>query len=352
MNIESFNSDQHLSYEELVEYNQGNLSNSEMHRLEQHLISCELCNDALEGIGLLKGDNATATIDKIIESAGAAEPKGLGLYQYMAIAASIILIAVLGFVFTRSADEPQLLADEVIETPDKSSIEKTSEEDQVLAESSDEIDNTTEDTLQLAMAETSPEPISEQAGQAVFIEESAEPTVINDVENEEVIAPREEPIIMADLEIANDSAISGAEDTTYMAIAEVESQETDDFARAKKSAPAEAISSEELSEIVTLDNSEYIVAEPEKGMRAYQRYLKRNLVFPESAKDNNVAGDVVLRVTINNDGSVGEIQVISSLGYGCDQEAIRLVRDGGVWNPATRGGSPINDQVDLTVTFK
>jgi hypothetical protein len=53
MDINSFNNDQHLTHEELVEYNQGNLSNKEMHRLELHLIDCELCNDALDGLTMV-----------------------------------------------------------------------------------------------------------------------------------------------------------------------------------------------------------------------------------------------------------------------------------------------------------
>ena len=66
MENNKFHSAQHLSYEELIGYSQGNLSNSEMHRLELHLISCELCNDALDGIATLRDkDQARKSIEKI-----------------------------------------------------------------------------------------------------------------------------------------------------------------------------------------------------------------------------------------------------------------------------------------------
>ena len=56
----SFNNDIHLTSEELVAYVHGNLSNREMHRLELHLINCELCNDALEGIASIEAEGYTA----------------------------------------------------------------------------------------------------------------------------------------------------------------------------------------------------------------------------------------------------------------------------------------------------
>ncbi|HHL52335.1 MAG TPA: hypothetical protein ENJ39_03085, partial [Flammeovirgaceae bacterium] len=45
-----FHNDQHLTYQELLDYHQGNLLNSEMHRLELHLVDCALCREALEGL--------------------------------------------------------------------------------------------------------------------------------------------------------------------------------------------------------------------------------------------------------------------------------------------------------------
>ena len=65
MDINSFNNDQHLTQEELVEYNQGTLSNKEMHRLELHLIDCALCNEALEGIVKVDSAAFTGSLDNI-----------------------------------------------------------------------------------------------------------------------------------------------------------------------------------------------------------------------------------------------------------------------------------------------
>lgn len=39
-----------LSSKEMLDYTQGILSNQEQHRIEKHLLSCDLCSDALEGL--------------------------------------------------------------------------------------------------------------------------------------------------------------------------------------------------------------------------------------------------------------------------------------------------------------
>ena len=146
MNYESLNNNEHLTYEELVEYGQGNLSNSEMHRLEQHLIGCELCNEALEGISLLKQDeDPTVSVEKILKATGSQESTGLGLYYYIGIAASVLLIAVLGFVFLRTDNEPELLTEETSQTHEEQLAESSSSKPEA---------NPTQDTTQSASEET------------------------------------------------------------------------------------------------------------------------------------------------------------------------------------------------------
>ena len=54
--------------------------------------------------------------------------------------------------------------------------------------------------------------------------------------------------------------------------------------------------------------------------------IKKNLVYPEAAKKAKVSGTVVLKYAIDYKGSVIEAKVISGIGHGCDEEAIRLAK--------------------------
>lgn len=62
------------------------------------------------------------------------------------------------------------------------------------------------------------------------------------------------------------------------------------------------------------------------GQKAMKAFIKENLRYPEEAIKHKVTGTVTLRYTINHLGKVTKAHVISGLGYGCDEEAIRLVK--------------------------
>ncbi len=74
------------------------------------------------------------------------------------------------------------------------------------------------------------------------------------------------------------------------------------------------------------------IAEPDKGFKKYAKYIKRNLKYPVSARSNNIEGEVVVKFKVLPNGELFDFRILQSLGYGCDEEAIRLIKDGPTWN--------------------
>ncbi|MCX6234538.1 MAG: energy transducer TonB [Bacteroidetes bacterium] len=62
------------------------------------------------------------------------------------------------------------------------------------------------------------------------------------------------------------------------------------------------------------------------GSAYYKRFIFDNLAYPEEALLNGIEGSVYLSFTVNDFGDVIDAKVIKGLGYGCDEEALRLVR--------------------------
>ncbi len=62
------------------------------------------------------------------------------------------------------------------------------------------------------------------------------------------------------------------------------------------------------------------------GRAAMNTLIKENLKYPPKAIKNKIEGKVHLRYEIDYKGNVVRTSVISSLGYGCDEEAERLVK--------------------------
>ncbi len=64
----------------------------------------------------------------------------------------------------------------------------------------------------------------------------------------------------------------------------------------------------------------------EGGMEAMKKFIGEHMVYPIEAKENEIQGVVTVKFTINHKGKVIEAKAIRKLGYGCDEEALRLVK--------------------------
>lgn len=62
------------------------------------------------------------------------------------------------------------------------------------------------------------------------------------------------------------------------------------------------------------------------GKKAFQEYIQKNLRYPKEALDKGIEGSVYVKYRIDGLGKVIHAEVTHPLGYGCDEEALRLVR--------------------------
>lgn len=53
-----------ISSQEMLDYTQGILSFQEQHRIEKHLLDCEFCSDALEGVQMIENPNSLLAIEE------------------------------------------------------------------------------------------------------------------------------------------------------------------------------------------------------------------------------------------------------------------------------------------------
>ena len=74
------------------------------------------------------------------------------------------------------------------------------------------------------------------------------------------------------------------------------------------------------------------------GTGALNQFIKQNLSYPFQAKENNIEGKVMLKLWIETDGKIAQIGIMESLGYGCDEEAVRIVRSMPSWLPGIKKG--------------
>jgi len=61
------------------------------------------------------------------------------------------------------------------------------------------------------------------------------------------------------------------------------------------------------------------------GTKAFQDFITKNIRYPKEAEEANIEGSVIVGYEITDNGLVQNIHIIKGLGYGCDEEAMRVI---------------------------
>jgi TonB family protein len=74
---------------------------------------------------------------------------------------------------------------------------------------------------------------------------------------------------------------------------------------------------------------------PVGGYERYQEYLSKHVNYPASAAAGNIQGKVKVSFRVMPDGTLEDVKVVRRLQPDCDAEALRLVKEGPEWTPAS-----------------
>mgnify|MGYP003575959248 CR=1 FL=1 len=84
----------------------------------------------------------------------------------------------------------------------------------------------------------------------------------------------------------------------------------------------------------------------------FRQYLSRNLAYPATAVEEGIEGKVIVEFIVCEDGSLCNERIVKSVGGGCDQEALRVIRAMPAWNPAMKDGKPVKTYFKQPIMFK
>ncbi len=87
------------------------------------------------------------------------------------------------------------------------------------------------------------------------------------------------------------------------------------------------------------------------GMKAFGKYLQENLKYPVSAQKANITGKVYIQFIVNTDGSTSDIKTLKGIGYGCDEEAIRVLEKV-KWIPGKQSGRIVRSRFTVPIDFQ
>ena len=88
------------------------------------------------------------------------------------------------------------------------------------------------------------------------------------------------------------------------------------------------------------------------GIEGLMDYVAQNVKYPESAKEKNLQGRVLVKFIIEKDGSVSNVEVGRGWGNELDDEAVRVVKAMPKWKPGKQDGKPVRVSFMLPINFK
>ena len=87
------------------------------------------------------------------------------------------------------------------------------------------------------------------------------------------------------------------------------------------------------------------------GAKAFKQFIRNNLKYPEVALREKVEGKVYVTFKVNNLGKVIDAEIRNGLGYGCDEEALRIVKML-VYEKAKNRGVRVTATMRTTINFR
>ncbi|HEY0770185.1 MAG TPA: TonB family protein [Sphingobacteriaceae bacterium] len=380
---------------DIERYLRGEMTSSEMHALEREALNDPFLSDALEGAQSAQPDHFLFDLQELRSSvanrAGKRKPKIISMWNWsIGIAAGLLLVAVSGiYVIGKLGDRRPMLAENIEnvdpaafgksaydtieiqmprvwqtsrETAPIRRIERVATERGVIRHAEREVEVNLTDPATLRIEEAADEQPRDMSSTAISVKPRTIKGKVTSAEDGSGL-----PGVNVLVKGTNVGTITDAEGN-YEIVLNQPDQKLEFTFIGVKTVVAETRNKtqlnvsltpdyESLSEVVVSgaavkeQHSTFNLAEPEGGRDAFAKYLSEKLVYPEQALANEVEGRVTIQFTIDLNGHIGNFKVLSSLGYGCDDEAIRLIREGPAWAPSKKNDKPVAEEVTVGVKF-
>lgn len=87
------------------------------------------------------------------------------------------------------------------------------------------------------------------------------------------------------------------------------------------------------------------------GQSAMGKFLQKNLRCKDSYVKANVSGKIVISFTVTKNGEITDIKTLKGVGFGMDEEGIRVVKLMPNWIPAKQNGEFVDSIFNLPISI-
>lgn len=163
------------------------------------------------------------------------------------------------------------------------------------------------------------------------------------------------PVVMPEADVVEDVLPATADQLKEATSGTETAEGTGDIAII---APPEASSPtvrEKALEVAPKTDEPFVIVEQQPafpgGMDGLRNFLSKNLNYPRQAAAAGVSGRVYISFVVNADGSLTDVEVLKGIGFGCDEEARRVIKAMPRWQPGRQSGRAVRVKFNLPISF-
>ena len=95
----------------------------------------------------------------------------------------------------------------------------------------------------------------------------------------------------------------------------------------------------------------FVVVEQAPELIGGLQYAQSLINYPDIALEANIQGRVIVQMVIDKNGNVQQPRVVRGIGGGCDEEAVRVLKQV-KFKPGMQRGKPVSVQYTIPIVFK
>ncbi|NQX39961.1 protein TonB [Pedobacter steynii] len=87
------------------------------------------------------------------------------------------------------------------------------------------------------------------------------------------------------------------------------------------------------------------------GMDKFYNYLSKAIRYPAPAQESGIQGKVFVSFIIETNGTLTDLKVDRKLGFGTDEEALRVLKASPRWIPGIQNGRAVRVRYNIPISF-
>ena len=93
-----------------------------------------------------------------------------------------------------------------------------------------------------------------------------------------------------------------------------------------------------------------VQAEFPGGVRELYHFIGKEMRCPEQVRKANITGKIVVKFTVNTNGSISNVKMMQGIGFGVDEELAKVIKAMPKWSPARKNGKRVKSTFTLPIS--